>query len=147
MLRTFVQIIRSGAVGRKSLGTAPKRLVCEWLDARDPATLFMANVGQDPSLTDIVKMVHPKPKDAAREALFGYFIGREHARDALPEVVRDFEAFKQGEPGQKGGIPDVHFQMLTALVDCDRASSAVADDANEPEHLCASRRVRSARHT
>jgi len=77
MLRNFVQIMRSGAVGRKSLGSAPKRLVREWLDARDPATLFQANVGQDPSLTDIVKMVHPKPKDAARDALFGYFIGRD----------------------------------------------------------------------
>ncbi len=42
MLRNFVQIIRSGAVGRKSLGTAPKRLVREWLDARDPAALFKA---------------------------------------------------------------------------------------------------------
>src|SRR5258705_4216168 len=109
MLRNFVQIVRSGAVGRKSLGTAPKRLVREWLDARDPATLFKANVGQDPSLTDIVKMVHPKPKDVAREALFGYFIGREHARDALPEVVRTFEAFKKGEAADRGEVPDVPF--------------------------------------
>jgi 60 kDa SS-A/Ro ribonucleoprotein len=97
MLRNFVQIMRSGAVGRKSLGSAPKRLVREWLDARDPAALFKANVGQDPSLTDIVKMVHPKPKDAAREALFGYFIGRNYAFDVLPEVARNFEAFKKGE--------------------------------------------------
>jgi 60 kDa SS-A/Ro ribonucleoprotein len=29
MLRTYVQILRSGVVGRKSLGTAPKRLVRE----------------------------------------------------------------------------------------------------------------------
>src|SRR5512132_3775883 len=97
MLRNFVQIMRSGAVGRKSLGSAPKRMVREWLDARDPATLFKANVGQDPSLTDIVKMVHPKPKDASHEALFGYFIGRDFAFDALPDVARDFEAFKKGE--------------------------------------------------
>src|SRR5258708_8153381 len=34
MLRNFVQIVRSGAVGRKSLGTAPKRLVREWLETR-----------------------------------------------------------------------------------------------------------------
>ncbi|MGH9972140.1 MAG: RNA-binding protein [Pyrinomonadaceae bacterium] len=112
MLRNFVQIMRSGAVGRKSLGTAPKRLVRDWLDARDPAALFKANVGQDPSLTDIVKMVHPKPKDAVRQALFGYFIGRDYAFDALPEVVRNFEAFKKGESKD---IPDVPFQMLTAL--------------------------------
>jgi len=115
MLRNFVQIMRSGAVGRKSLGTAPRRLVREWLDARDPAVLFKANVGQDPSLTDIVKMVHPKPKDAVREALFGYFIGREHAAADLPEVLRAFETFKHGQPGHRGEIPDVPFQMLTAL--------------------------------
>lgn len=112
MLRNFVQIMRSGAVGRKSLGSAPKRLVREWLDARDPATLFKANVGQDPSLTDIVKMVHPKPRDAAREALFGYFIGRDYAFDALPDVARSFEAYKKGESRE---LPDVPFQMLTAL--------------------------------
>ncbi|HEX5702667.1 MAG TPA: hypothetical protein VFX97_05575 [Pyrinomonadaceae bacterium] len=112
MLRNFVQIVRSGAVGRKSLGSAPKRLVREWLDARDPEALFRANVGQDPSLTDIVKMVHPKPKDEAREALFGYFIGRDYAFDKLPEVARNFEAFKKGEARE---VPDVPFQMLTAL--------------------------------
>ena len=69
-------------------------------------------MGQDPSLTDIVKMVHPKPKDVAREALFGYFIGRDFAFDALPEVVRNFEAFNKGESLE---VPDVPFQMLTAL--------------------------------
>jgi len=120
MLRNFVQIMRSGVVGRKSLGTAPKRLVREWLDTRDPSALFKANVGQAPSLTDIVKMVHPKPKDAAREALFGYFIGRKFAFDALPEVARQFEAFKQELGEQHAGgvrteVPDVPFQMLTAL--------------------------------
>src|SRR5262249_19777021 len=35
MLRNFVQILRSGAVGRKSLGTRPKKLVLEWLAKRD----------------------------------------------------------------------------------------------------------------
>src|SRR2546430_5151533 len=88
MLRNFVQIMRSGAVGRKSLGSAPKRLVREWLDARDAATLFKANVGQDPSLTDIVKKVQPKPKDAARQAQFRYIIGREYAFGALSGAAR-----------------------------------------------------------
>lgn len=112
MLRNFVQIMRSGAVGRKSLGTAPKRLVREWLDVCDPVSLFKANVGQDPSLADIVKMVHPRPKDANHAALFGYFINRNPAVDALPDIVREFEAFKRGESKE---VPDVPFQMLTAL--------------------------------
>ncbi|MGV3534009.1 MAG: RNA-binding protein, partial [Chthoniobacteraceae bacterium] len=34
MVRNFVQILRSGATGRKSLGTSPKRLVQRWLEGR-----------------------------------------------------------------------------------------------------------------
>jgi 60 kDa SS-A/Ro ribonucleoprotein len=112
MLRNFVQIMRSGVVGRKSLGTAPKRLVREWLNARDEAQLFRASVGQSPSLADIVKMVHPRPASDQREALYGYFIGRRFDANALPEVVRQFEAFRAGETVQ---VPDVPFQLLTAL--------------------------------
>src|SRR6266850_3834222 len=66
MLRNFVQIMRSGAVGRKSLGTAPKRLVRDWLEARTDEQVFGASVGQSPSIADIVRMVHPRPKSAAR---------------------------------------------------------------------------------
>jgi len=112
MLRNFVQIVRSGQVGRKSLGTAPKRLVREWLEARAPESVFRASVGQTPSLADIVKMVHPKPRDPQREALYGYLVGREFDAEALPALVREFEAFKAGA---RASVPDVPFQMLTAL--------------------------------
>jgi 60 kDa SS-A/Ro ribonucleoprotein len=60
MLRNFVQIMRSGAVGRKSLGTRPKRLVQNWLERASIRTLMHAATGNDPSLADIVRMVHPK---------------------------------------------------------------------------------------
>ena len=66
MLRTFVQIVRSGVTGRKSLGTAPRRAIRRWLETRSDEQLFAASVGNDPSLADIVKMVHPKPATAAR---------------------------------------------------------------------------------
>jgi 60 kDa SS-A/Ro ribonucleoprotein len=62
MLHNFVQIMRRGAVGRKSLGTAPKRLINEWLDARIEEAMFKDAVGRSPSLADSVKMIHPKPK-------------------------------------------------------------------------------------
>ena len=68
MLRTYVQILRSGVVGRKSLGSAPKRLVREWLASREEDALFSSSAGQSPSLADIVKMVHPKPAGPVREA-------------------------------------------------------------------------------
>ena len=112
MLRNFVQIVRSGAVGRKSLGTAPKRLVREWIDAREDKAVFTAAVGQQPSLADVIRMVHPKPRTPEREALYGYLVGRQHDPRRLPLLVQQFEAFKAGETLD---VPDVPFQLLTAL--------------------------------
>jgi 60 kDa SS-A/Ro ribonucleoprotein len=112
MLQNFVQMIRSGTVGRKSLGTAPKRMVRKWFESRDDAAVFRASIGQDPSLADIIKMVHPKPATPSREALYGYLIGREHNAAALPDIVKQYEAFKTGATKT---VPHVPFQMLTSL--------------------------------
>jgi 60 kDa SS-A/Ro ribonucleoprotein len=112
MLRTYVQILRSGVVGRKSLGTAPKRLVREWLASRDEDALFSSSVGQNPSLADIVKMVHPKPAGMARTAFYGYMLGRSHDANALPKLVMQFERFKAGEGLE---VPDLPFMLLSAL--------------------------------
>ncbi len=117
MLRNFVQIMRSGVVGRKSLGTLPKRMVLQWLESRDDEQLFAASVGQDPSLADIIKMVHPKPATPTRKELYAYLIGREFDKAKLPEKARQYESFKgrllKGETNVD--TPDVPFQMLTSL--------------------------------
>jgi 60 kDa SS-A/Ro ribonucleoprotein len=112
MLRNFVQIMRSGVVGRKSLGTLPKRMVQDWFARRTDEQIFRASVGNDPSLADVIRMVHPKPNSVARAALFGYLIGQPHDASALPAIVKQFQAFKTGESIE---LPDVPFQMLTAL--------------------------------
>ncbi len=112
MLRTFVQIMRSGAVGRKSLGTRPKKQILAWLDAQSEAALFRASVGNDPSLADILKLVHPKPANDQRRALYGYIVGKPHDEGALPDPVQRFEQYKAERDGEP---PDVPFQMLTAL--------------------------------
>lgn len=112
MVRNFVQILRSGVVGRKSLGTVPKKLVQRWLEQRTDEQLFRASVGNAPSLADVIKMVHPKPSAESRIAIYGYLIGRKYNADLLPGVVKEFEAFKAGD---RAKIPDVPFQMLTAL--------------------------------
>lgn len=112
MLRTYLQILRSGVVGRKSLGTVPKRLVREWLASRDEDDLFSGSVGQNPSLGDIVKMVHPKPATPQREAFYGYMLGRPFEAGSLPKLVTQFERFKAGEEGE---IPDLPFMLLSAL--------------------------------
>ncbi|MCA9292792.1 MAG: hypothetical protein KDA20_03145 [Phycisphaerales bacterium] len=112
MLRNFVQIVRSGAVGRKSLGSLPKRMVLQWLENRSDEAILFGSVGNDPSIADIVKMVHPVPTTKQREALYGYLLGRTYEAAALPEIVQQFEAFKSGTSHV---IPDVPFQMLTSL--------------------------------
>jgi 60 kDa SS-A/Ro ribonucleoprotein len=127
MLRTFVQILRSGAVGRKSLGSRPKRLVRAWLAALDGDAVFRASVGQDPSLADIVKMVHPKPDTAERRALYGYLLGKAHDAALLPETVKAFEAFTAGAASE---VPDVPFVLLTALPLGRREWVAIARQAS-----------------
>jgi len=115
MLRNFVQIMRSGAVGRKSLGSLPKRLVQQWLESRSDEQLFIGAVGNDPSLADVLRMVHPKPNSPVREALYGYLIGRKHDAEVLPELVQHYEKFKRNTNPGKVPVPDVPFQLLTAL--------------------------------
>ena len=112
MVRNFVQIVRSGVTGRKSLGTLPKRLIVQWLESRSDDQLFRASIGNDPSLADIVKMTHPKPSTETRKALYAYLIGRPHDAERLPDLVRQYEAFKVGRATK---LPDVPMQMLTAL--------------------------------
>lgn len=112
MLRAFVQILRSGAVGRKSLGSRPKKLVQSWLLRASEAALLQGAVGNTPSLGDVVKMVHPAPTEAWQEAFFAWLIGKPFDMSALPPITQAFEAYKQDKTLP---VPPVPFQMLTAL--------------------------------
>jgi 60 kDa SS-A/Ro ribonucleoprotein len=116
MLRAFVQIVRSGALGRKSLGSRPKKLVQNWLLTATEKQLLNASMGNAPSLADVVKMVHPKPAEAWRAAWFAWLIGKPFDDAALPPMTRAFERFKrESAQGLANEVPDVPFQMLTAL--------------------------------
>lgn len=112
MLRNFVQIIRSGVTGRKSLGTRPKKLIQKYLESLSDEQLFMADVGNDPSLQDIIKLVHPKPNTKQRAALFSYLLDKEYIKEDVCVLVKQFEEFKKDMSGK---IPHVSFQKLTAL--------------------------------
>jgi 60 kDa SS-A/Ro ribonucleoprotein len=132
MLRTYVQILRSGVVGRKSLGTAPKRLVSEWLASRDEDALFSGSAGQSPSLSDIVRMVHPKPAGPKREAFYGYMLGRSHDANALPKLVMQFEQFKAAKTGENDAVdvPDLPFMLLSALPLAQKDWVSIAKNAS-----------------
>jgi 60 kDa SS-A/Ro ribonucleoprotein len=112
MLRNVVQILRSGAVGRKSLGTRPKKLIQNWLNTASEQQLLNASIGTQPSLADVIKMVHPKPNEVWREAFFAWVIGKPYDLENLPPLTKAYEIYKR-DPSQ--AVPDVPFQLLTAL--------------------------------
>ncbi|WP_294235758.1 RNA-binding protein [uncultured Sphingomonas sp.] len=112
MLRSYVQILRSGQVGRSSLGTRPKRLVTQWLERASMRDLMAAATGKDPSLADIVRMVHPRPADATRRAFYGWLLGKPYDLAALPVEIAAFEAWKRDLTLP---LPPVPFQWLTAF--------------------------------
>ncbi len=116
-LRGFVQMLRSGQLGRKSLGSRPKKLVQQWLLSATEQQLLNAAVGTAPSLADVVKMVHPKPAEAWRAAWFAWLIGRPFDATALPPLTAAFERFKRelAEGKAPAEVPAVPFQLLTAL--------------------------------
>lgn len=111
-LRTFVQIMRSGQVGRRSLGSLPKRLVRQWLQQASAETVVRAAIGNQPSLADIIRMVHPKPANTQREALYAWVVGRPYEPSLLPPVLQAYEAFKRAPLGMP---PDLPFQYYSTL--------------------------------
>ncbi len=112
MLRNFVQIVRSGQIGRKSLGSRPKRLVRQWLDHASVDQLLNAAIGNQPSLADVIKMVHPKPADAERAALYAWLLGKPVDEAALPAKVRAYEAFKRSQSAPMPKLPMQYFSSL-----------------------------------
>lgn len=111
-LRNFVQIIRSGQIGRKSLGTVPKKAIERFLAKMDPNKIFYQSLGSNPTFADVLKLAHPKPATPTHAALFGYLMEKSINTDDLPQLVKDFENFKINP---NSPIPQVDFRKLTAL--------------------------------
>ena len=151
MLRNFVQIVRSGVVGRKSLGTAPKRAAQAWFASRTPESDLpqLARRAARRWRTSSSWSVRRRRTATARRTRSARrstatSSARTSTPSKLPPVVRAFEAFKKGE----GALPDVPFEMLTALELTKEHWSAIAKhddvdaDAHEPEHAAPQGRVR-----
>jgi 60 kDa SS-A/Ro ribonucleoprotein len=115
MLLNFAQIVRSGATGRKSFGTAIREEIRQWIYSQNPDRLFVGSIGHSsPSFADLIKMVHPSPPDDEYDALFSYILkGKDSPKmENAPQKVKEFEAFKEDNT-QK--IPNVPFMKLASL--------------------------------
>jgi 60 kDa SS-A/Ro ribonucleoprotein len=139
MVRNVVQILRSGQISEQTtLPHCVRKAIADWLNNAKTKTIFEASVGNSPSLADVIKMVHPKPKDYERNALFRYIIGKEpvdivemgdglvKAPYTLPKEVQEYDNWKQYMHAMKTNasmpadyiplaVPDLPFQMLDSL--------------------------------
>jgi 60 kDa SS-A/Ro ribonucleoprotein len=103
VLRTLVQMLRSGAFGRRSLAYALQRAVQRWLNGATVTALLSASIGHDPSLRDVLRLARPTPPDNARRALYGWLTGKPvekwapAAWDDLPDEVATLHAFRQAQ--------------------------------------------------
>lgn len=111
-LKNFAQIVRSGVVGRKSFGSATRNIMRQWLDKRNDSQLFNDAIGGDVTMKDLIKMVHPKPKDEKRSAFYAYLLGKKYSTEALPPLLQHYEDFKNGKTKE---VPRVDFRYLSAL--------------------------------
>lgn len=111
-LRNFVQIMRSGVVGRKSLGSLAKKQVNAWLASASDYRYVSANIGNSPTLGDVLRMTHPKPADDRQEALYQWTLGKEFNAEKLPSLVQELLAFQKDNTQT---LPDVPLQMLMSL--------------------------------
>lgn len=112
MLRNVIQMARSGEVlGRVvNVGSGTYRhAIQEWFDRRTCENIFKASIGNSPSMSDILRMVHPKPNSKEKETLYGYFCGKDVNYSNLPKITREFEQWKKTK---EGPVPDVDFRFL-----------------------------------
>lgn len=101
VLRTLLQMIRSGQFGRKSLSYSLQRAFQHWLNEASVGRLLAASIGRDPSLRDVLRLARPTPKDNARRALFGWLTDKPVAKwapasaDDLPVEVHALDAYRK----------------------------------------------------
>lgn len=126
MVRNFVQIVRSGETGRRSLGYRPKKALQRWLNESSDARLLSASVGTSPSIGDVIRLSHPKAQDATREAFYGWLMKKDVDVTKLPVVVSELESFRKGE---SLALPKAPFELLTSCDLSEREWAAVAENA------------------
>lgn len=146
MVRNVLQILRSGALAgpdgrpRRTIPRRIRSLTETWLQVLTPYQLLNASVGTDPSLADIINMVHPRPFDAHQRAAFAWVrkdlsptqkAGKKDRKTGacptyaeVPLPMRGFDALKMpgGEPesileeeGREALIRRLDHRLLTSL--------------------------------
>lgn len=134
-VRTFVQMCRSGVLGRKSIPRPARTLLQAWFDRQSPDALYRASIGDKPSLADVVNMLHPKPRDPSQAALFRHLLGLDPKAgdlDVMPPLALAMAKFRASKAVDD--MPaDAPFMMTTAHVTTAEGWKAIAERATWTE--------------
>ncbi len=99
-LQDFFVILKN--FGRGQGGRAIKKAVAKWLNERlsEYWVIKYGGNGRGFSLSDIARVVHPKPVGGKQSALFAYLRGRQFDESSLPQIAL-FEQFKRAKTAQE----------------------------------------------
>ncbi len=103
VLRTLLQMIRSGQFGKKSLSSSLQRAFQRWLNQASVGKLLSASIGSNPSLRDVLRLARPTPPSDARRALFGWLTEKPIEKwapasaDDLPIEVQSLRAYRSAQ--------------------------------------------------
>jgi 60 kDa SS-A/Ro ribonucleoprotein len=131
-LADFMEITRGGLLPGK-IGRSIKRVVNAWLNGMSEYhALKYASGGQGYALRDVLRLCHPKPKDAAQDTRFMWLVDREKWLAAPPETqaqtpqIAAFEALKQAPSAEQarelitaGRLPQ---EIVTGVAKMDAAT-------------------------
>lgn len=149
-IQDFVTLVRSKSV--RSTGKSVRKAVSRWLNrisdyhvVKYGAPQKKPGAGSPTNLRDVLRLIHPKPADEARAALFSYIVKRikGEAIDAallakLPAKVQGYEEFKRAT--ESGAVNesvalelirkhDLPFEVVTARLSSPGAWKVLADKA------------------
>lgn len=113
MLRNVATTLMSGVGGKKrNLASAGiRKLFQGWFDRANPEKILRANMGNEPTLEQLVKMTHPVAKSPEMDATIAWVIGKGDKKAAqLPGNIAHFEAWRKD---RSIPMPNVPFEMLT----------------------------------
>jgi 60 kDa SS-A/Ro ribonucleoprotein len=110
MLRNYVQVIRSGKVGRVSLGSSPKKLVKRWIENRSDIQLLNDSIGNDPSLKDLILLSHPK-FEGSKNAVAKYILGFDTAKSRI-KILSELRRARNGKNADWSLLAKLDFRHM-----------------------------------
>lgn len=114
--RNLIQILQSKVFGNTNITGRIKRILRTWFHDKSAHFIFNSAIGNNPSMRDVLRLVHPKPKDSSIDATYSYIINPESEKtkskfEYLPAFIKEYDEWLKDKTKN---LPSVNFMLLTA---------------------------------